>query len=434
MTREIILDILEALILLGVFSSFTNQKKYVIENKIKSGLFCIIYVVATSLSTHFVNNLYHTLIIIVISILLLTFITKISLYSSTIIFSLFFTIIFTTETLIQFIEVSILKVELNQILTVSKYLLIFLIGSKLLQIFIVVLLLKYNVHFKDKLPNKENSLYSEFLIQIGIFNLFIYILIFSVLGIGNNKTYNMIIFSIFFAFSIIAFLNLKEREKIMNINSKYKVQEHQISNMEEIISIIRQEKHDYANHINVIQALCCLNKPNTVERIKEYVSKLSDIIHLSFRYLDTGNDYIDGLLSIKSNYAMKNRIEFKVMINEPFSLLKIREDELISIISNIVDNAFEAFRLKSTTENKEISINTFLDNSEFCIEIADNGDVIQEETIKKIFEKGFSTKTKEKGEHGYGLYITKQLVEHNNGSISVESTSENTKFLVKFVI
>ena len=60
----------------------------------------------------------------------------------------------------------------------------------------------------------------------------------------------------------------------------------------------------------------------------------------------------------------------------------------------------------------------------FCIEIPDNGDIIPEEVIKRIFEKGFSTKTKEKGDHGYGLYITKQLVEHNNGSISVESTSE----------
>jgi len=115
-------------------------------------------------------------------------------------------------------------------------------------------------------------------------------------------------------------------------------------------------------------------------------------------------------------------------------LLKIREDELISIISNIVDNAFEAFRLKSCTENKEISIITFLEDREFCIEIADNGEVIPEEIIKKIFEKGFSTKTKEKAEHGYGLYITKQLVEHNNGSISVESTLEKTKFLVKFLI
>ena len=115
-------------------------------------------------------------------------------------------------------------------------------------------------------------------------------------------------------------------------------------------------------------------------------------------------------------------------------MLKVREDELISIISNIIDNAFEALRLTSFAENKEISITTFLDHSTFCIEIADNGEGIPEKIIPKVFKKGFSTKTKEKGDHGYGLYITKQLVEHNNGSISVESTSGNTKFLVKFVI
>ncbi|WP_318010958.1 sensor histidine kinase [Clostridium estertheticum] len=434
MTKEIILDILEALILLGVFSSLTNKKKYIIEYKIKSGLFCIIYVFAIYLSTLYVNDVYRILIMIVVSILLLTFITKISLYFSTIIFSMFFSIIFITETLVQFIEMVILNVELNQILTNSKYLLIFLIGCKLLQVCIVIILFKFNIYYKDKLLNKEESLFSEFLIQIGIFNLFIYILIFSVLDIKNNKMYNMLVYSIFFVFSIIAFLYLKEREKMININNKYKVQEHQISNMEEIINIIRQEKHDYANHINVIQALCCLNKPNTVERINEYVLKLSDIIHSSFRYLDTGNDYIDGLLSIKNNYATKNAINFKVIIDESFSLLKIREDELISIISNIVDNAFEAFKLKSHTENKEISITTFLEDSKFCIEIADNGEGIPEEIKNKIFEKGFSTKTKQKGEHGYGLYITKQLVERNNGSISVERASQKTKFLVKFIM
>jgi len=434
MTREIILDIVEALILLGVFSSLTNQKRYFIENKIRSGLFCIIYVAAACVSTLYVNNLYHTLFIIVISILILTFITKTSLYFSAIIFSLFFTIIFTTETFVQFIEMFIFNLELNEIMTVTKYLFIFLIGSKLLQICVVVILLKYSVFLKDKLLNKEETPFSEFLIQIGIFNLFIYILIFSVLDIENNKMYNILIFSIFFILSIIALLYLRERGKMININNKYKVQKYQISNMEEIISIIRQEKHDYANHINIIQALCCLNKPNTVDRIKEYVSSLSDIIHLSFRYLDTGNDYIDGLLSIKSNYAMKNSIDFKVQIDESFSVLKIREDELISIISNIVDNAFEAFRLESCTENKEIYVITFLEDGEFCIEISDNGEVIPEEIIKKIFDRGFSTKTKKKAEHGYGLFITKQLVEHNNGRISVESALEKTKFLVKFVI
>ena len=436
MTREIILDIFEALILLGVFSSLTNQKKYIIENKIKTGLFCIIYVVTTYLSTiYFNNNLYHTLFTIVISILLLIFITKTNLYSSIIIFSLFFTIIFVTETLTQFIEMFILKVGLTQILTISKYGLIFIVGSKSLQILVLMILLKYNMFSnKIKLFNREKSLFSEFLIELGIFSLFLFILLFSVLDIENNKTYDTLIFSAFFIFSLITFIHLKENEKLININNKYKVQEYQISNMEEILNIIRQEKHDYANHINVIQALCCLNKPNTVERIKEYVSKLSDIIHLSFSYLDTGNDYLDGLLSIKNNYATQNGIDFKVLIDESFSLLRIREDELISIISNIIDNAFEALRLKSLDENKEISITTFLDDKKFCIQIADNGDGIPEEIINKIFEKGYSTKTKEKGDHGYGLYITKQLVEHNNGIISVERTTLKTKFLIEFLM
>ncbi|WP_253198955.1 sensor histidine kinase [Clostridium estertheticum] len=436
MVIEIILDIFEALLLVGTFSLLTNQKKYIVENKIRSGLFCMSYIITAYLSTNYFNdNLYHTLVTIIVSILLLTFITKINLYSSIIIFSLFFTMIFVTETLIQFIEMFILKVELNQILTIYKYALIFRIGSKLLQILILIIISKCNIFFnKRELFNSEKSLFSKFFIELGVFSLFLFVLLFSVLNIKNNKIYGLLIFNSFFIFLLIAFMHLKKNVELINISNKYKVQQYQISNMEEIINIIRQEKHDYANHINVIQALCCLNKPNTVERIKEYVSKLSDIIHLSFRYLDTGNDYLDGLLSIKNNYATQNNIDFKVVINESFSLLKIREDELISIISNIIDNAFEALMLKALDDNKEISITTFLDDKKFCIEISNNGSGIPKEIINKIFEKGYSTKTKGKGDHGYGLYITKQLVEHNNGIISVERATLKTKFLIEFLM
>jgi len=204
--------------------------------------------------------------------------------------------------------------------------------------------------------------------------------------------------------------------------------------MEEIIGIIRQEKHDYANHINVIQGLCTLNKPNTVERIKEYVLKISNSIHASFRYLDTGNDYLDGLLAIKYNYAIKNGIDFKIVINESFSSLKIREDELISIVSNIIDNAFEAVKSDSNVSNKEISITTSLENDMFCIEVFDNGDGIPYEIKNKIFDKGFSTKTNANGSHGYGLFITKELVEKNCGSIVLKSEPGKTQFILKFQI
>lgn len=433
--REIVLDSIEALLLLGVFEALRNEKKFMIQNKIKTGLFCILYILANFLSTFYINKVYHTLFILVFCILLLAYITKIRIFASAIILFLFVIIIFITENFTQTIEMFMFGINLNQIFSNCQYQWIFLISSKTLQILIVAMLFKFNLYFtKFKLFEKEGTLFSNLILQIGVLSLFIFSINFSVFDTKNIKMYNILIFIMYFTFLIIEFKNLREKEKIININNHYKVQEHQIRNMEEIISIIRQEKHDFANHINVIRGLCLLNKPNTVERINDYVLKVSDTIHSSFRYLDTGNDYIDGLLSIKNNYAMKNNINFNVMIDEPFSLVKIREDELISIVSNLVDNAFEAFKLKSDIEDKEISITTFKEDKKFCIEIADNGDVIPDNIQRKVFDKGFSTKTKESNDHGFGLYITKQLVEQNNGTISLESSPENTKFLVEFEI
>ncbi|WP_368490122.1 sensor histidine kinase [Clostridium sp. BJN0013] len=339
---------------------------------------------------------------------------------------------FATESFVQIIEMPIFNVNLNQLISNSRYFYIFVASSKILQIIIIAIIFKFNSYFIElKLFEKEGAIFANLIIELGVFTLFIFCVNFGIFHIKNIQSYNIIIFIIYFIFLISKFKNLKEKQLAVNININYKIQEKHIKHMEEIISIIRQEKHDFANHINVIQGLCLLNKPDTIEKIDSYVRKISDTIHSSFRHLDTGNDYIDGLLSIKNSYALKNNMDFKVTINEPFSLLKIRQDELISIISNLVDNAFEAFN-KSDVENKEISIITFEEDMNFCIEIADNGDVIPENIIEKIFNKGFSTKTKEKGEHGFGLYITKQLIEKNNGIIFVESTAQRTKFTVKF--
>ena len=51
---------------------------------------------------------------------------------------------------------------------------------------------------------------------------------------------------------------------------------------------------------------------------------------------------------------------------------------------------------------------------------------------EKIFENGFSTKSKNKLERGYGLYIVKQLVNKNKGSIEVNDNDNKTEFLIIF--
>jgi sensor histidine kinase regulating citrate/malate metabolism len=251
-------------------------------------------------------------------------------------------------------------------------------------------------------------------------------------SIKNLKVYNIIVFTIYFIFLGFEFRELKEYKRIVKIEANYKIQENQIKNMNEIIKIIRQEKHDFANHINVIWGLCLLNKPNTIERINEYVAGISDTVHSSFKYISTGNDYLDGLLSIKNNYAEKNNVKFDVFIEEPFSSLKIKENQLISIVSNLIDNAFEAFQSKAAMENKKISICTFIEANKFYIEVSDNGDMIPDTLRDKIFHPGFSTKSSESSDHGFGLHIIKQLVEQNNGKIQLESTLENTTFSIQF--
>lgn len=47
--------------------------------------------------------------------------------------------------------------------------------------------------------------------------------------------------------------------------------------------------------------------------------------------------------------------------------------------------------------------------------------MIPEHNKSNIFENKFTTKKDRTEEHGYGLYITKYLVEKNNGKISVRS-------------
>ncbi|OAA83283.1 sensor histidine kinase [Clostridium ljungdahlii] len=433
--QEILIDIIEAFLLLSIFEALHNKKKFIIHNKIKTELFCILFVFITYLSTFYISKIYHTLFLLIFYILLLACITKIKIFDSTVIVCLFATITLTTETFIEIIEMIIFNVNLNQIFLNNTYILIATIISILLQIFIVTMIFKFNSYFiKLRLFEKEGAIFANLIFELGAFTLFVFCINYGIFSIKNIQIYNFIIFIIYFIFLITKFKNLKEEQALVNINAKYKVQESQIKNMEEIISIIRQEKHDFANHINVIQGLCLLNKPNTVERINDYVLKISDTMQSSFKYLNTGNDYIDGLLSIKNNYAVKNDIDFEVMIDEPFDLIKVKQDELISIISNLVDNAFEAFQSKLYTDDKEIAVSTFREHEDFCIEVADNGDVIPEDMRKKIFDKGFSTKTSKKSDHGFGLYIIKQLVEKNNGRIYVESSSEITKFLVKFKI
>jgi sensor histidine kinase regulating citrate/malate metabolism len=113
----------------------------------------------------------------------------------------------------------------------------------------------------------------------------------------------------------------------------------------------------------------------------------------------------------------------------------IDEINLTSTIGNIIDNAFDAV-LSDTQKDKEkiVSLYAYSEEDRYCISISNNGPMIPENDLSRIFQNKFSTKASYEGERGFGLFIVKELVSQNNGRISVTSSELETEFLIEFKI
>jgi PAS domain S-box-containing protein len=104
------------------------------------------------------------------------------------------------------------------------------------------------------------------------------------------------------------------------------------------------------------------------------------------------------------------------------SLLVCYEGELRQILVNLVANAFDAMRLggKLILRSRRIAV-TGSNAKIFRITVADTGSGMEPAVSERLFEPFFSTKGI--GGTGLGLWITRDLVEKNGGSIRIRSST-----------
>ena len=122
---------------------------------------------------------------------------------------------------------------------------------------------------------------------------------------------------------------------------------------------------------------------------------------------------------VKSSYSGQNITVQIDNINDHLSLYGF-QNELSQAILNILNNAKDQFT-KLSDINKTINIYTKLKESSVELYIHDNAGGVPEDIIDKIFEPYFTTKHQSQGT-GIGLYMTQRIiVDHLNGSITVEN-------------
>jgi signal transduction histidine kinase len=147
-------------------------------------------------------------------------------------------------------------------------------------------------------------------------------------------------------------------------------------------------------------------------------------------------DVVSVLKDVKTltTYAIKrNNIIFSInnYLTDSF-IVKCNKQELLQIITNILNNAIDALK-DDGTKNRRLYLTLENDKTaKIVITIANSGPAIPDDKIEDIFEPFFTTKQEDAGT-GLGLYIVRQILQKTGGDIQLRNRTEH-KPTVDFIL
>jgi two-component sensor histidine kinase len=207
------------------------------------------------------------------------------------------------------------------------------------------------------------------------------------------------------------------------------VQEVYVDHIGSLFRSMKEQRHDFNNHVSTIHSLVHLKEFEelhryTTELIGE-TTALNDIIQINVPALS-------AIVQSKVIQAVERKITFQhdVANLKDIPLGAVKATDLVRIISNLIDNAFDAVSLPNKEGDKQVRLVGYADGHSLIFLVINNGAQIPSELLGQIFEPGFSTKNPDDLHAGLGLSIVKQLVDKYDGTVRVSSTESETTFTI----
>ena len=143
-------------------------------------------------------------------------------------------------------------------------------------------------------------------------------------------------------------------------------------------------------------------------------------------------ELINQLVSELYPLFENNNLKYEVQTNVNSLMLNLDPKLIVRLFENLLNNA-----IKYGKDGKLIIIKIKNNNHSNRVEISiiNFGQLIPDESLKKIFEKFYrvdNSRTSETGGTGLGLAIAKSIVELHGGDITVKSDTDGTEFKVVF--
>lgn len=421
---DVIVLIIEIVSCYSFFDIFAIKRK---RNKSQVVLSVLMLIVLSRLCIHFLKKytIIKMLLMIVMIILAMWFLYEISFIKTLILVFFIESIITITD----YIVIMILAKNYGDITTLggasSLIGRLILILSRLILFAILIVISRIS---SKKRNNVTADMSNKEWIQFLIFPIFT---ICAVMLMVNSvmKSYHSDIVPVYYIIAIgLIVLNLVVFHLISEIlEHSRKMKEAQIlrqqsigqvglyNSMRENYNIQRQRTHEYKNQIVCMDMLM---KKKDYSKLEDYIGNISDGLDAQLDMVDTNNDVVNAILNAKYYEAIKNDVLFVLKIND-LSDIKVSDEDIVTILSNLLDNAIEAAK-QCNVGKMTVKIKLLSEDDVLTIAVSNTY-----KTEPMLTEDGYIRTTKNnKEEHGWGIrnivatlekYDAEYIIDYKNG-------------------
>ena len=217
---------------------------------------------------------------------------------------------------------------------------------------------------------------------------------------------------------------------ILHNRTEYTQLMEDLSGTRYLVDSMRANNHDFTNKLHVILGLIQMQM---YQEANDYIENITMVQRSTVSALMQAVEEpaVAALLIGKTARAAELNVKF--ILREGSCYRKsdppLSSQTLVTVIGNLIENAFEAMDGKSAYhDRKELLFGIYSHSGEVLITVEDTGEGIT--APERIFENGYSTKGQGRGT---GLYQVKNLVEASGGRISVETKiGVGASFCVRF--
>ena len=189
----------------------------------------------------------------------------------------------------------------------------------------------------------------------------------------------------------------------------------ELSQMQEYSELLRSQSHEYSNKLHTIAGLLQIGaQQEALDLIMTEASGYEELIRTLTQAVP--DPVVAGLILGKFNRARELKVHLCL---DPDSSLAdvpahIDRQHLVTILGNLLDNAFEAVRAGDRPWEVRLILTDLGDD--LILEVEDSGPGVSPEVAGTLFDKGVTTKAQ--AGRGFGLYLLRQAVMALGGNIT----------------